>query len=252
MSFLSEVGRFFVSSSNWTGPQGILARAFAQAMLAGWVILAGSVAGVLFGFTLGRRLKGSFVAVNLTNASRAIPSLALLTLLAIYPPIGLHAGGFWTAFLTLFALALPPILTNSYVGMREVDPDSKEAGTSLGFTAWQRFWKVEVPLALPLAVAGIRTAAVEVVATSTLAAYVTYNDLGEFIFAGLAQNDSVEAFCGAACVAILAGMADLLLLGCYRLVAPAPVRARRAVGSVSRREVIHSRPWSRDVDDVGS
>ena len=118
-------------------------------------------------------------------------------LLATIPAIGLNDGGFPTAFITLFALAVPPIVTNSYVGIREVDPDIREAARASGMTGWQRFFKVELPLALPLAVAGVRTAAVEVVATATLAAYVTFNDLGEFIFAGLSVNDAVEAFGGA-------------------------------------------------------
>jgi osmoprotectant transport system permease protein len=117
--------------------------------------------------------------------------------------------------------------------MREVDPVVIEAAKSVGMSASRRFFTVEVPLAAPLAVAGLRTAAVEVVATSTLAAYVSYSDLGNFIFAGLNTNDTVESFCGALLVALLSGMTDLFLLFLYRLVTPKALRrsgATRARG----------------------
>lgn len=112
-------------------------------------------------------------------------------------------------------------------------------------TGWQRFFKVEFPLALPLAVAGVRTAAVEVVATSTLAAYVTYNDLGEFIFAGLNVNNTVEAFSGAVLVALLAAVTDLLLFGAYRLVTPKPLRASKRYSPERGRGLLRSASWLR-------
>lgn len=251
MHFLSQVGDFLTTSSNWTGPNGILIRLELQAELCVAVIGAAAVFGVGLGFYLGHVGKAGFIAVNSANAARAIPSLALLTLLAIQGFPGLLGGGFWTAFLTLVALGIPPILTNSYVGMREVDADLREAARAVGMSRWQRFWKVEAPLACPLAVAGLRTAAIEIVATSTLAAYVTYNDLGEYIFAGLAANDTVETFVGAVLVAALAGVTDLLILSLYRFFVPVGIRqsvtVRRGTSRGLARTFSHRRRLQREL-----
>jgi osmoprotectant transport system permease protein len=240
MHFLSQVFAFLTSRANWEGTDGALVRLGLQAELSAAVIAAAAVVGVAAGFALGFGARGGLIAVNAANAARAVPSVTLLTLLATLPAIGLTAGGFTTAFITLFALAVPPILTNSYVGMREVDADVIEAAKGVGMTGWQRFWQVEFRLALPLAVAGIRTAAVEVVATATLAAYVTFNDLGEFIFAGLSINNTVEAFAGAVLVALLAGFTDLLLLAAFRLAIPKPLRLQAGYARERSRGVLQS------------
>jgi osmoprotectant transport system permease protein len=238
VSFWPRLGHFFTTSANWTGADGIVHRVVLQAELSAIVVVIAGALGIGFGFLLGHVGRGGLVAVNAANAARAVPSLALLTLLAIQPSIGLRAGGFLTAGITLVVLAVPPILTNSYVGMREVDADVREAARAMGMNGWQQLWKVEVPLALPLAVAGLRTAAVEVVATATLAAYVTVNDLGVYIFAGLSTQDSVETVAGSLLVALLALLTDLLLVGAYRLVTPEPLRQRRGArgAQVLRRE----------------
>ncbi|MDA8297381.1 MAG: ABC transporter permease subunit [Actinomycetota bacterium] len=224
MGFWSGLWAFFTTAANWSGPDGIWARLVVQVELSALVVAVAAVVGIGIGFTLGHFGRGGVVALNASNAARAIPSLALLTLLAIWPVVGLRNGGEAAAALTLIALALPPILTNAYVGMREVSPDVREAARASGMTRWQRLWRAEVPLALPLAVAGLRTAAVEVVATSTLAAYVTVNDLGEYIFAGLSTQNSVETVAGAILVALLSLLADLAVLGLSRLVIPEPLR----------------------------
>lgn len=226
MGFWSSLWSFFTSASNWSGSDGIAHRLALQVELSMIVLIISGVIGVGVGFALGYFGRGALVAVNAANAARAVPSLALLTLLAIWPVVGLRLGGMLTASITLVALAVPPILTNAYVGMREVDPDVREAALANGMGRWQRFWRAEVPLALPLAVAGLRTAAVEVVATSTLAAYVTVNDLGEYIFAGLSTQNSVETVAGAVLVAALSLLADAMVLLASRAVVPAPLRPR--------------------------
>jgi osmoprotectant transport system permease protein len=235
MDFLTGVAQWFTSSANWSGPDGILSRAISQVELSAAVIAAAIIIGVGIGFALGHFGRGGFVAVNAANAARAVPSLALLTLLVTWPVISLKGSGFYASFLALVALAIPPILTNAYVAMRGVDAELIEAAKAVGMSSWQRFIRVEVPLAAPLAVAGVRTAAVEVVATSTLAAYVTFNDLGDFIFAGLATNDAVESFSGALLVAVLAGCTDLAFLCLYRLVRPASLRSAPAASRVATR-----------------
>lgn len=228
MSFILGIWHWFTTSANWSGPDGITQRAVAQIELSTLVIAAAIVIGVGIGFALGHSGRGGFIAVNSANAARAVPSLALLTLLVTWPVISFKGGGFLASFLALIALAIPPILTNAYVAMREVDADIIEAAKAVGMSSWQRFIRVEVPLAAPLAIAGVQTAAVEVVATSTLAAYVSYNDLGVFIFAGLDTNDSVESFSGALLIAILAGGTDLIFLSLYRFIMPISARRARA------------------------
>ena len=231
MHFLASVFSFLTSRANWSGPDGILVRAGLQVELAAMVTAVAAVVGVSGGFALGHYRKGALLAVNAANAARAVPTLALLTLLAIQPSISFQWNGFLASGIALVVLAVPPVLTNAYVGLREVDPEANEAARALGLSGSQRFWKVEVPLALPLAVAGIRTAAVEVVATATLAAFVSFNDLGTYIFAGLNTQDNVETFAGAFLVAALAAAADLGLATAFWLVVPASLRRTARDGS---------------------
>ena len=124
-----------------------------------------------------------------------------------------HSSGTasWPSWIALTALAIPPILTNTYVGMREVDADVRDAAKAMGLTGSQVLLRVEAPLAAPFVMAGVRTAAIEVVATSTLAAYVSYSDLGTYVIAGLNTNNTVLAFCGAILVAVMAGLVAAVL-----------------------------------------
>ena len=190
---------------------------------------------------LGHTGRGGLVAVNAANAFRAVPTLALLTLLAIQPAISLKWSGFLASWLALTALAIPPILTNTYVGMRQVDADVRDAAKAMGLTGGQVLRTVEAPLAVPFVMAGMRTASIEVVATSTLAAYVSYADLGTLVISGLDTNDAVVAFSGALLVAVMAGLVTLALSLLTRVVdapplapeaSPEPARRRRRPGSL--------------------
>jgi osmoprotectant transport system permease protein len=178
------------------------------------------------GVILGHTGRGGLVAVNAANAFRAVPTLALLTLLAIQPAISLKWNGFLASWLALTALAIPPILTNTYVGMREVDADVRDAAKAMGLTGSQVLRRVEAPLAAPFVMAGVRTAAIEVVATSTLAAYVSFSDLGTYVISGLNTNNTVVAFSGAILVAVMAAMVAGVLGLLTRVVTPLPLRRR--------------------------
>ena len=224
--FIASVVDWFTTSAHWTGSTGIPELFWRQivlslAVVAGAVIIGGGV-----GLVLGHTGRGGLVAVNAANAARAIPSLALLTLFAILPSISLKWGGFLAAFLALLILAIPPILTNTYVGMREVDADVRDAAKAVGMTGGEILGRVELPLAVPFLMAGVRTASIEVVATSTLAAYVSYTDLGTPIISGLNTNNTVEAFAGAILVAILAAIVALALGLVQRALTPLPLRRR--------------------------
>ena len=226
MSFLAHVFGWFTTSANWTGPQGIPVLFWHQLKLSIAVVLSALVIGGGLGVVLGHTGRGGLVAVNAANAFRAVPTLALLTLLAIQPAISLKWDGFLAAWLALTALAIPPILTNTYVGMRQVDADVRDAAKGMGLTGGQVLRRVEAPLAVPFVMAGVRTASIEVVATSTLAAYVSYTDLGTYVITGLNTNDTVLAFSGALLVAVMAAMMAAFLGLLTRVLTPRALRRR--------------------------
>ena len=188
------------------------------------MVVAALVLGGGLGVVLGHTGKGGLVAVNAANAFRAVPTLALLTLLAIQPAISLKWGGFLAAWIALTVLAVPPILTNTYVGMREVDADVRDAAKAMGLTGRQVLGRVEAPLAAPFVMAGVRTAAIEVVATSTLAAYVSYSDLGTYVISGLNTQDTVLSVAGAILVGVMAALVAGVLGLVTRAITPRPLR----------------------------
>ena len=222
--FVAAVAAWLTTSAHWSGASGIPELFWRQAELSLAVVVGAVAVGGGVGLVLGHSGRGGLVAVNAANAARAVPSLALLTLFAIVPWISLSGGGFYAAFLALWVLAIPPILTNTYVGVREVDAEVRDAARAMGLTGGEILRTVELPLAAPFIMAGIRTASIEVVATSTLAAYVSYADLGTPVISGLNTNDTVEAFAGAVLVALLAAVVALGLGAVQRLVTPEPLR----------------------------
>ena len=223
MSFLAHVFGWFTTSANWTGSQGIPTLFWHQLELSVAVVVTAICSrGRARSRSSATPAAVACVAVNAANSFRAVPTLALLTLLAIQPAISLKWNGFLAAWLALTALAIPPILTNTYVGMREVDADVRDAAKAMGLTGGQVLRTVEAPLAVPFVMAGIRTASIEVVATSTLAAYVSYADLGTLVISGLDTNDSVVAFSGALLVAAMAGLVTLALSLLTRVLTPTP------------------------------
>jgi osmoprotectant transport system permease protein len=227
MHFLSQVFTYFSTSANWRGAGGIPNLFFRQLVLSAAVVAAATIVGGGIGLLFGHFGRGSIVAVNLANTFRAVPTLALLTLLVIWAPVGLKADGFLAAFIALTVLAIPPILTNAYVGIRQVDADVTDAARAMGLTGRQLMWRVELPLGLPFILTGIRIAAIEVVATSTLAAETFYSDLGTPVIAGLNSNMPVEAFCGALMVAIMAALVAVAIGLVMKVATPAGLRNKR-------------------------
>jgi len=225
--FAASVAGWLTTGANWSGSTGVPELLWHQVELSVAVVIGAVVVGGGIGVVLGHKGRGGLVAVNAANAARAVPSLALLTLFAIIPWISLRWNGFLAAFLALVALAIPPVLTNTYVGMREVDGDVREAAKAMGFTGGAVLFRVELPLAAPFIMAGVRTAAIEVVATSTLAAYVSFSDLGTPVIAGLNTNDTVEAFAGALLVGLLAAVVAVGLGLLQRALTPASQRILR-------------------------
>ena len=196
---IAQVGAWFTNPANWAGTDGIPARLFEHVWLSGLVIIVSAAIAIPVGLVIGHTGRGAFLTVSVANLGRAIPSYALLLILFTFFGIG-----FATTFPALLALAIPPILTSTYVGIREVDRDTVEAGRALGMTELGLIRRVELPIALPVIVAGLGTAAVQVVATATLAALVGGGTLGRFIVDGFALQQFDELVGGAVLVAILA------------------------------------------------
>ncbi|NER82477.1 MAG: ABC transporter permease [Leptolyngbya sp. SIO1D8] len=175
--------------------------------------------GILLGLPLGvwsaRSKTVAAVVINTFNALRVIPSLAVL-FLAI-PVLGLS---FESAAIALTLLAMPPILISTDVAFRTIDPAIREAATGMGMTPRQILHQVELPLALPVVVAGIKTATVEVIASATLAAFVGAGGLGDFVVLGFAAYDPAILLVGAAPVALLALVAEVSLSTLQRSLQP--------------------------------
>jgi osmoprotectant transport system permease protein len=221
-SFLSRVADWFTTASHWQGDHGIVHRLAEHLSMSGAATLAAIVIALPVGLLLGHTGRGAFLAVNVSNIGRAIPSFALLVL-----GVQLFGIGAKPAFIALVALAVPPIVTNAYTGVRQVDPDVVEAARGMGMTERGILARVEVPVAMPLVMAGIRTAGVQVVATATLAAVVAWGGLGRYIVDGLAQKDTVQVFSGALIVAVLSMATELGLGLLQRALTPAGLRLHR-------------------------
>lgn len=223
-SFLSDVGAWF-ASGHWQGDDGIVHRLVEHVVMSGAATLTAVVIALPIGLVLGHTGRGALLAVNVSNVGRAIPSFAVLVL-----GVQLFGIGAPPAYLALVALAIPPIVTNTYTGVRQVDPDVTEAARGMGMTGTRILSRVELPVATPLVMAGIRTAGVQVVGTATLAAVVAWGGLGRYIVDGLGQKDTVKVFAGALLVAGLSIVTELLLGGLQRAVTPRGLRLPRRGG----------------------
>jgi osmoprotectant transport system permease protein len=186
------------------------------------IALAGAIAVALpAGAYLGHRGRGEFLAVALGNAGRAVPEFAAMALLAAVIGVGLG-----NVAIALMILGVPPILTNSYVAVRQVDQGAVEAARGVGMTEREVFGKVEIPLAIPTIMTGIRTSAINIIATATIATFFGYLTLGDLII-GQAQYGTEGVLAGGILVALLALLVELVLAGVQRLLTPKGLRLQR-------------------------
>jgi len=219
---IGDVWDWFTTGSHWRGPDGVPTRVGEHLALSGISLGIALAVAVPVAVALGHVGRGGFLAVNVSNIGRAVPSLALLVFVAQV----FHTIGSAPAIVALTALAVPPIVTNTYVGMRSVDADVVEAARGMGLSGWQMVRRVEVPLAIPLIMAGVRTAAVQVVATATLAALVASGGLGRYIVDGFGEQRYAEVYAGAVLVAVLALLTELAGGLLQRALSPASARRR--------------------------
>lgn len=204
MDLLSEVVDWFADEGNWSGRRGILHHLVDHVRMAGVATLAACLLALPPAIWLGHKQRFGALAVNVSNVGRAIPSFAILVIgseqvgLLEYPVVGSV-----TTFVALLALAIPPLVTNAYVAVAQVPDDLRDAAHGMGMSDLGVLRHVELPVATPLLMAGVRTAAVQVVATTTIAAFVGADGLGRFIIDGRAINDQAQIFAGALLVALL-------------------------------------------------
>ncbi len=229
MEIPAEVAQWFGDPTNWAGSNGIPMRLVEHVLFSAAAVLVALAIALPIGLYIGHTGRGAVVAVGATNIGRAVPSYALL--FVFFPFFGLGLGGFATPFPALVLLAIPPILTNAYVGLREVDREVVEAGRGMGLGDRQLLFDVELPIALPVVVAGIRTAAVQVVATATLAALVAAGGLGRYIVDGFALQDFGRLVGGAILVALLALATERTLTFVERRLVSPGVRMAAAMTS---------------------
>lgn len=219
MTMLFEAFDYLFDGANWSGNQGIGVFLVQQVLLTLTALVVALLVGLPLALWAGHTGKGGFLAINVSNVGRAVPVFAVLLVLALSPKVGSEEFGPYgrAGLATLIALvlfALPPIITNAYVGISEVDRDIVEASRGMGMSGPGMFRQVELPLAMPVIVAGIRLALVQVWATATIAALVAGPGLGRIITRGYANERTSEVVAGAILVAlgalVLEGLAVLL------------------------------------------
>ncbi|MFJ2211837.1 ABC transporter permease [Streptomyces sp. NPDC101062] len=201
MNTVTAAWSWLTSPAHWPGTDGIANRLTEHLYLTVVCLALSCALALPVALVLGHLGRGGALAVNISNAGRAVPTFAVLVLLLL-TPIG--AYGQWPTIIALVLFAIPPLLTNAYVGMRGVDRDVVRAARGMGMTARQCLCRVEVPLALPLILTGVRIAAVQLVATATLAALIGGGGLGRIITAGFNLADTAQVVAGAVLVAVLA------------------------------------------------
>lgn len=214
----------------WQGPDGIPVRLVEHLAISAPAVLVAGFVALPLGAWIGHTGRHATAAINLANLGRAVPSYAVL---AIVLPISLRLSPDWglaviPTFTAMTLLAIPPMLVATYAGLRGVDRELVEAARGIGLTERQVLTQVELPLSLPVIVGGLRTAAVQVVATATLGAVVAYGGLGRYIIDGIARNENDRLLGGVVLVAGLAIAVELALAGMQRVLTPEGLRRRAA------------------------
>jgi osmoprotectant transport system permease protein len=187
----------------------------------------GTVIALVVAMLVSRSPLGAFIAINVGNVGRAVPSLAILALVFPLPGFGF---GFNTALVALTALAIPPILINASTALRQVSPQVIDAARGMGFSNSQILGRIKLPIAAPVIFAGIRTSAVQVVASATLATFVGGGGLGDLIVEGYSRGDNYIMLAGAFSVAVLAIITELGFGGLERALTPKGLKVAQRRG----------------------
>jgi len=232
MSVLSDVAAFLTDSASWdpSSPDSITTRLVQHLEYTALALAIAAVVAIPVGLYIGHTGRFAFLAINAGNAGRALPTLGLLSLAVIVVGIGLVP-----VIVALVVLAVPPLLTATYAGLRSVDPATVDAARGQGMRERQVLLRTEVPMAMPILMSGVRNATLQVVATATVAAYVALGGFGRFLVDGLAVREYAQVVAGAVLVAALAIVLDLLLAGVQRLVVSPGVSGRALTRTTTRK-----------------
>ena len=197
---------YLSDSYNWSGNEGIWARIVEHVWYTFAALGLSALIALPVGLRIGHTRRGAFLAINLGNAARALPSLGLLMIAVLLT----DQIGFLPVLIALVALGVPPILASTYAGVSGVDPATIDAARGMGMTGREILTKVEIPIALPLIISGLRSATLQIVSTATIAALVSLGGLGRYVVDGLKLRDFPQMFTGALLVALLAILLDVM------------------------------------------
>lgn len=220
--------RWLSDGAHWSGPDGIPVRTLEHLEISAASVLIASAAAVPLGLYIGHTRRLRFLSVSIANVGRSVPSFGILVIayVVVLKIAARFAFGFTPTVVALVLLAIPPILTNTYVGVQSVDQDMVEAARGMGMSERDVLLKLEVPLAAGLIMAGVRTSSVTVVATATLSALIGGGTLGRYIVDGFAQSDNGMLVGGSILVAVLAVLTEVGLAAGERVLTP-PTSSRR-------------------------
>ncbi|MFF7236207.1 ABC transporter permease subunit [Streptomyces collinus] len=223
MTTLGAAWDWLTDPAHWSGDDGIRHRLLQHLLLVSVCLAVSCLLALPVALVLGHLGRGGALAVNVSNAGRAVPTFAVLVLLLL-TPVGRWGEG--PAVVALVLFAVPPLLTNAYVGMREVDRSVVRAARGMGMTGRQTLFRVELPLARPMVLTGVRTAAVQLVATATIAALAGGGGLGRIITAGFNLASTPQVVAGALLVAGFALLVEGVFAAAERLAATRPRSGR--------------------------
>ncbi|MCM3778506.1 ABC transporter permease [Microbacterium hydrocarbonoxydans] len=224
MNLFAEAFAWMFAPEQWTGNYALPTLLGQHLALTAISVLIAAAIALPIGWLIGHTGKGREIAVAVSGAARAIPAFGLLILLVLLLGVLRIPEA---AVITFVLLAIPSLLAGAYTGLEAIDRRVVDAAKSMGMTGWQVFWKVEVPLGMPLLVGGIRSALLQVIATVTIAAYVNLGGLGYPIIQGIPLRRFDQVLAGALLVAVLALVVDLILAAVQHAAVPAGLRAGR-------------------------
>jgi osmoprotectant transport system permease protein len=234
---------WFLNPAQWQGSEGIPNLLIQHLQYSFISLLIAALIGLPAGLYVGHTGKGTFLIAGLANATRALPSLGLIVLLVILvgPYFKSDLAYLVPSIAVLVLIAVPPIMMGAYSGIASVDPTAVDAARGMGYRPLALLLTVELPCALPLIFSGFRSAALQVISTATIAAYVSLGGLGRLIIDGRAQNDYMQMAAGAVLVGVLALIVDLFF-GLASRIAVSPGLTRRTVkGATTRRQLANQK-----------
>lgn len=228
MNLVADIVAWFADPANWQGRAGVPVRVLEHLRVTAIGVALAALLAIPVGALVGHTRRGGFLVVGTANGLRALPELGLLTLLVLL--VGVNQ---LPLVIALVVLAVPPLLAGTYSGVSNVDPAVVDAARGMGMREREVLWKVELPMALPLILGGLRTATLQVIATVAIGALISANNLGRYLIDGIANDDYIRMAAGALLIAALALAVEALLATVARyVVSPGLSSGRTRFGPV--------------------